>query len=622
MARLCKSGCLLALGLGLVLQACVRDSAAGPFPASQWQYRSPISLNNALGNEDLVDFPVLVALDSSNFDFTKAKSDGSDIRFADSNNAALSYEIEKWDSSGQQAAVWVKVPQVDQTSTTDHFHMLYGNPAATDAQNAADVWSNGYKGVWHMDGSGTAYDSTSSGHDGTVIGSGVSSASGVIGDARGFDGTGSRIDARNEDIGAGVSSLDAADNVTVSYWMNALNTAQPSNYTRTLDKNASGAGWEFQQGGTATSNYLRIDTSDLPNQQPLIGNSFDGAWHLIGVTMAGGAEKSYLDGNSPTTYTYLPGAGFSNTGPLSMGAGGGRTLNGTLDEVRFADVVRSDAWMNAEYRSQTGALTSTGAAIDRQSAALTGLVAQYTHEWVDPLADTTGHGHDATNHGVVFTAPTDSPAFQLGDVVGQYSRNQYLELPPDVVELGESFTFTALVKKSDLLTATHHTILGTNRFRLQYVTEHQGGVVEGREDLGELELNVTTYGGGIQVTGSGNGSFDVDQWYFVALRYDATTDTIEGFLSDSETLGSPAFSLDPTNDLIDLTGFHVGFNDLSLIGGSDGWTGLIDGVRFYGSYLDNQQLQDVLLSYVPEPSACLLLIVGAIGLAFRRRGGR
>ncbi|NIM51397.1 MAG: DUF2341 domain-containing protein, partial [Gemmatimonadales bacterium] len=55
---------------------------------------------------------------------------------------------EKWDEAGT-SWVWVKVPQIDGSSNTDYIWMYYGADAS-DGQNAADVWSQGYVSVWHL----------------------------------------------------------------------------------------------------------------------------------------------------------------------------------------------------------------------------------------------------------------------------------------------------------------------------------------------------------------------------------------------------------------------------------------------------------------------------------------
>ena len=46
---------------------------------SSWVYRKEIQLDSCMNN--LQNFQVLVKLDTSNFDYSLANSDGSDIRF-------------------------------------------------------------------------------------------------------------------------------------------------------------------------------------------------------------------------------------------------------------------------------------------------------------------------------------------------------------------------------------------------------------------------------------------------------------------------------------------------------------------------------------------------------------
>ena len=106
------------------------------FPSfSDWQYYKPIRITERTGG-DLVDYTVRIVLDSTNFDFSRAKSDGSDIRFLDSDNTTLlDYWIEKWDPVSQEAIVWVKIPLLP-GGATKTIYMLYGNPAATyDSQH-------------------------------------------------------------------------------------------------------------------------------------------------------------------------------------------------------------------------------------------------------------------------------------------------------------------------------------------------------------------------------------------------------------------------------------------------------------------------------------------------------
>jgi len=61
-----------------------------------WTYRKKITIDETKVDADLTNFPVLVKLTSTNFDFSKARSDGYDIRFTSSDGTTLlKYERER-----------------------------------------------------------------------------------------------------------------------------------------------------------------------------------------------------------------------------------------------------------------------------------------------------------------------------------------------------------------------------------------------------------------------------------------------------------------------------------------------------------------------------------------------
>src|SRR3989344_5011841 len=136
---------------------------------TSWQYRKKLIFDNSTQSENLTNFPVLVKLTSSRFDFTLAQSAGQDIRFADSDGTTLlPYEIESYDSSSSTANIWVKVPQVDASSSTDYIYMYYGNSSTADGQSGTGVWDSNFVGVWHLDEStGNFLDSTDNNQNST-----------------------------------------------------------------------------------------------------------------------------------------------------------------------------------------------------------------------------------------------------------------------------------------------------------------------------------------------------------------------------------------------------------------------------------------------------------------------
>jgi len=61
-----------------------------------WDYRKALTIDHTKIDATLTDFPVLVKLTTSNFDFAKARSDGYDIRFTSSDGTTLlKYERER-----------------------------------------------------------------------------------------------------------------------------------------------------------------------------------------------------------------------------------------------------------------------------------------------------------------------------------------------------------------------------------------------------------------------------------------------------------------------------------------------------------------------------------------------
>ncbi len=92
-------------------------------PLDAWAYKKPITLDPATPE---TDYQVKVELNTTNFDYSHAQSDGDDLRFYQSNGTKLNYWLEKWNTTGN-STIWVKVA----TNNTDKIYMYYGNPSAT-----------------------------------------------------------------------------------------------------------------------------------------------------------------------------------------------------------------------------------------------------------------------------------------------------------------------------------------------------------------------------------------------------------------------------------------------------------------------------------------------------------
>ena len=107
--------------VALLLAPLARSGAAEDKPAEAfakypgWQHSGSLYILTtpeganlpATASED--GFPLLVRLDKDWFDFSQAKANGEDIRFATGTGTPLAYEIDAWDAAKGTASIWVRI---------------------------------------------------------------------------------------------------------------------------------------------------------------------------------------------------------------------------------------------------------------------------------------------------------------------------------------------------------------------------------------------------------------------------------------------------------------------------------------------------------------------------------
>lgn len=105
-----------------------------------WKYRRKLEVDSASVDKNRQDVVIRLYLDNTKIDFSKLNNDGSDVRFTDAQSCTLlPYWIELWDSVNQKAIVWIKVPQVSNSSNSE-LYMYYGNVNASSADNGKSVF--------------------------------------------------------------------------------------------------------------------------------------------------------------------------------------------------------------------------------------------------------------------------------------------------------------------------------------------------------------------------------------------------------------------------------------------------------------------------------------------------
>ena len=359
-----------------------------PFDASTTAHclRKRITILAGTVTSNLTDFPVLVRfVDPA---LSAARPDGFDLWFSlDGGPTALAFEIERFVQSAGELVAWVKLPLIAAGSDTT-FYLRYGDGSGTNKSNAASVWSNGFRAVYHMNyggGAGTQNDSTSNANHAppdSYTGGGCASTAGRPADQpTGMIGKALTFGANpcNRLLANDSNSLDITTALTISAWTRVtgsnsaghlavvskrIRTNETANYQTHLwsDRNM-GFMW-----GTGTMWPPVYNSS--PAAIPALNTWAYTVWTVQGSPLA---MRTYLNGvrinstdqnlSSNVGGSYPVGRQLqlnANTQPLFIGGLDQETdapFVGDLDEVRIAATSRSPAWIAAEYNNQRAGST-------------------------------------------------------------------------------------------------------------------------------------------------------------------------------------------------------------------------------------------------------------------------
>lgn len=333
----------------------------------RWSHHRAITLNTSASGADvqgnLTNFPVLIRLDNSNFNFNEAAAGGKDLRFTDAEGKLLPHEIERWNAASHTAEIWVTVDLIRGGNSSQFIVMYWGYPDAPAVSTSSDVFatSNGFTGVWHLaDSSGTIYDATAHQYNGTREGNQVRAA-GYIGYGQSFDGTSDYSEIPD------VANPDTSG-ITVSAWikLSAIKKRQTI-----ISKSRGGLpsvsyGWlvTLDEYG-ALQAFAASDTGVWGNLQSFVLTSKTTitdttSWHhVVAIINRTGNKNCYLfiDGVDVTIATaaeITTVGSISSPNPVRIGAegGGGYPWDGLLDECSVSYRVRSTDWVRLSYMNQ------------------------------------------------------------------------------------------------------------------------------------------------------------------------------------------------------------------------------------------------------------------------------
>lgn len=317
--------------------------------------RSITILAANVGASDSTNFPVLFSGTYSYLAVVASggfvtNSNGYDIIFTSDSTGStkLDHEIESYVSTTGAVNFWVRVPTVSHTTNTV-IYLWYGNPSVTTSQeNIAGTWNTNYKGVWHVPNG--------------VFLSNKNSVTGNTGTTTGASGTTGQIDG-----GAlfGAASTDVITTDLTSYTPTTLTTMEAWAYR--TGEGGGNLGRIFHFNGTwqqlynANGSFSFIASwSGVQGSWGVAGPSLNSWHHLVATYDAGSTSNDpilYIDGVAQTltadvnpTGTWGPPATTLYIG--NRGENPNRVWQGTLDELRLSNSIRSADWVLASYNNQ------------------------------------------------------------------------------------------------------------------------------------------------------------------------------------------------------------------------------------------------------------------------------
>ncbi len=320
--------------------------------AAGWRHSHRLYLNTTTSGADIVgdvvNFPVLVRLTAANFDFSQAKEDGSDIRFANSDATFLPYEIERWDAVKKVAEIWVKVDTVHGGDSTQSFNMYWGCNNSADSSNCTAVFDTaaGFAGVWHLNENGDSInDATGNAFEGKNSGS--TTETGIIGGSRKFSSNGSiKISGL----------LNSPSDITLSAWVKS--------------DTSSGAGQDIISLGDAV--LIRLDNvsgigatgcyyTDSVSYTMISSGQYlaKTGWHYLALSInnATHVQTFYIDGVQYAVTHNVNKINYTGLGADTyIGThGDGKksfNFNGMIDEVRVNNISMASDWIKLCFMNE------------------------------------------------------------------------------------------------------------------------------------------------------------------------------------------------------------------------------------------------------------------------------
>ncbi len=343
-------------------------------PWSDFSYRRSITITNSGTSQTL--YQINIILNSSNFSFANADPEGDDIRIR-SGDTSIDYWIESWDSIGETASVWVKVPSIPGGDTV--LYIYYGDTSKTSESDFNNTFTkdSGFAGLaarWHMDeGIGTSIDdSSANGNDGTVTDATWSGSDGgtwYTGISSGFSTGDSLGFNRTDNEYITVPDNDSFDvgKITIALWFKVNRVDIGQHFVSKWKLLGDNLSYSL----SLNSDKVRFETSFNGSASDSLQGTYSvssGSWYHLAATFNGLSKKIYINGSLKDSTDITGDLNITNTAALTIGTVNidlGSHLDGLLDEVSIYNTALSADQIKAlsqrrKYSTDIGATPVVG----------------------------------------------------------------------------------------------------------------------------------------------------------------------------------------------------------------------------------------------------------------------
>ncbi|MBL7919233.1 MAG: DUF2341 domain-containing protein, partial [Bacteroidia bacterium] len=318
-----------------------------------------------VGNNNLVDFPVLVSLIDNDLRHTSnggkvTNINGFDIVFtAADGSTIINQQVEKYNPVTGELLAWVKIPLLSATVNTD-FYMYFGNAAVSVDPSSAATWDANFQAAYHL--TANQDDATANGNNLSLTGTNLESPA-LVADGR-------DIETVEKMFCSPTAGLQTNGDVTLETWVNFETVQLTANDNVFIS--CGGAGevgipdnifYNFNYNGAgANTNTLRfLWEYGVGVNESIVSNATTtlvaGVWyHMVAVRdVTNGIVRFFIDGiqlGTDVSYLNAPAGGTLTTLYIGEQTDNNlRDIDGDFDEIRISNSVRSSEWIQATFET-------------------------------------------------------------------------------------------------------------------------------------------------------------------------------------------------------------------------------------------------------------------------------